>query len=261
VNLEIKARQVRLINTDGTQLGIVPVEEALTKAKAAGLDLVEVSGDAEPPVCKILDYGKFKYGSQRKKEHIPTRKQHFGQIKEIRIRPKIDKHDLARKLTHGRELLEDGYRLLLTCVFRGREMTHLELGRKLLADSTEALGEVAKLERTLPQEGRRMAIMLMPKVEVVRAKTQERDKIARVRAAEIEATRKKSKRKREPDRKPPGPGPAGEPASAPPAGGAVPTDGGAALASKIEGLDVTAAPEPEPEEKKNAQAENAQGNP
>jgi len=250
---------VRLINTDGTQLGIVPVEEALAKAKAAGLDLVEVGSDAEPPVCKILDYGKFKYGSQRKKEHIPTRKQHFGQIKEIRVRPKIDKHDLARKLEHGRELLEDGYRLLLTCVFRGREMTHLELGRKLLADATEALGEVAKLERTLPQEGRRMAIMLMPKVEVVRAKTQERDKLARVRAAEIEATRKKSKRRR--DAEPPASGgPAGAGPQADP-GGKVPTDGGDALAAKIEGLDVTAAPQPEPEEKKNAQAEKPQGNP
>ena len=257
VNLEIKARQVRLINTDGTQLGIVPVEDALAKAKAAGLDLVEVSGDAEPPVCKILDYGKFKYGSQRKKEHIPTRKQHFGQIKEIRIRPKIDKHDLARKLTHGRELLEDGYRLLLTCVFRGREMTHLELGRKLLADSTEALAEVAKLERTLPQEGRRMAIMLMPKVEVVRAKSQERDKLARVRAAEVEAHRKKSKRKRDTDRTP-GPGRAGAAPQAE-AGGKVPTDGGDVLASRIEGLGLPAAKGTE--ENENAQAENAQGNP
>jgi len=237
----------------------VPIEDALAKAKAAGLDLVEVGAGAEPPVCKILDYGKFKYGSQKKKEHIPTRKQHFGQIKEIRVRPKIDKHDLARKLTHGRELLEDGYRLLLTCVFRGREMTHLELGRKLLADATEALSEVAKLERTLPQEGRRMAIMLMPKVEVVRAKSQERDKIARARAAEIEATRKKSKRRDRDEDKAQSGAPSGGPEAAPPANERVPTDGGDGLASKIEGLDLAVAAKPE--EKKDAQAENAQGNP
>jgi len=239
----------------------VPVEQAMARARDAGLDLVEVSGDSVPPVCRILDYGKFRYGSKHKDHGPQVRKQHFGQIKELRLRPKIDKHDLERKLTKARELLAEGYRLQLTCLFRGREMTHTELGERLLNEVAAGLAEISKLERGLSREGRRMNIMLMPKVEVVRAKTQERDKIARVRAAEIEATRKKSKRKREPDRKPPGPGPAGEPASAPPAGGAVPTDGGAALASKIEGLDVTAAPEPEPEEKKNAQAENAQGNP
>mgnify|MGYP000899712138 CR=1 FL=1 len=266
--MEIKARQVRLINTDGTQVGIVPIEDALARAKAAGLDLVEVGAEAEPPVCKILDYGKFKYGSQRKKEHVPTRKQHFGQIKEIRIRPKIDKHDLARKLAHGRELLEDGYRLLITCVFRGREMTHLELGRKLLADATAALGEVSKLERTLPQEGRRMAIMLMPRVEVVRAKTQERDKIARARAVEVEAHRKKSKRKNRDAERPgqAGAAPADPPADSPAApaapGGPVPTDGGEALASRIEGLEAAAPAAPEDKkEQENAQAENAQGNP
>ena len=251
MNQEIKARQVRLINTDGTQVGIVPLEDALARARAAGLDLVEVSPDAEPPVCKILDFGKFKYGTQKKKEHIPVRKQHFGQIKEIRVRPKIDKHDLARKLAHGRELLEDGYRLLLTCVFRGREMTHLELGHKLLQDAAVALAGVSKLERTLPQEGRRMAIMLMPKVEVVRAKAREREKQAKVLFAEAEARRKKSKRRdARPDQ-------AGGPSGGAPAGAEVPVDGGQPLASKIEVP--AAAADPQPAEKENAQAEDPQG--
>lgn len=255
MNQEIKARQVRLINTDGTQVGIVPMEDALAKAKAAGLDLVEVSPDAEPPVCKILDFGKFKYGSQKKKEHVPVRKQHFGQIKEIRVRPKIDKHDLARKLAHGRELLEDGYRLLLTCVFRGREMSHLELGHKLLQAAAAALAEVSKLERTLPQEGRRMAVMLMPRVEVVRTKAQEREKVARARAVEVAAHRKKSKRKGQEA----GEAPAAESAAEPPAAaGTVPVTGGEPLASRIEGIDPAAAARPE--EKGNAQTEDPQGN-
>ena len=251
MNLEIKARSVRLIAADGTQVGIVPVEEALAKAKEAGLDLVEVSPEAEPPVCKILDFGKFKYGSQKKKEHIPVRKQHFGQLKEIRVRPKIDKHDLERKLAHGRELLGDGYRLLLTCVFRGREMTHLELGHNLLKLAAEALSDVAKLERTLPQEGRRMAIMLMPKVEVVRAKARERETQAKVLFAEAEARRKKSKRRdARPDQ-------AGGPSGGAPAGAEVPVDGGQPLASKIEVP--AAAADPQPAEKENAQAEDPQG--
>jgi len=254
VNQEIKARQVRLINTDGTQVGIVPLEDALARARAAGLDLVEVSPDAEPPVCKILDFGKFKYGTQKKKEHIPVRKQHFGQLKEIRVRPKIDKHDLARKLAHGRELLEDGYRLLLTCVFRGREMTHLELGHKLLQDAAVALAGVSKLERTLPQEGRRMAIMLTPKVEVVRAKAQEREKLAKAWAAEAEAHRKKSKRKDREAGKAPA---AASAAGAGAASGPDPASGGEPLASRIEGIDVAAAGGAE--EKGHAQAEDSQG--
>lgn len=173
---------VRLVNTDGTQVGVVPIEEARQKARDAGLDLVEVSPESQPPVCRVLDYGKFRYGSHRK-EHksAPTRKQHFGQIKEIRVRPKIDRHDLARKLDHGRELLEDGYRLQLTCVFRGREMTHQELGRNLLHQAVQDLAAVSRLERDIVSEGRRMNLMLMPKVDIVRAKAREREQATRTR--------------------------------------------------------------------------------
>jgi translation initiation factor IF-3 len=167
----------------------------MARAKEAGLDLVEVSSDSAPPVCRILDYGKFRYGSKRKEHGPQVRKQHFGQIKELRLRPKIDKHDLQRKLDKARELLEDGYRLQLTVMFRGREMTHLELGERLLNDTVVYLGEVAKLERGLSREGRRMNIMLMPKVEVVRAKTKQREEQAKRLYQEAESRRKKSKRR------------------------------------------------------------------
>jgi len=189
---------VRLIAPDGQQVGIVSIEEAMRQAREAGLDLVEVGPEAKPPACRILDFGKFKYRSRRKAPSTaPTKKQHFGQIKEIRLRPKIDKHDLERKVNHAREILELGYRLQITCVFRGREMTHLELGHKLLENVVGMLSDVAKLERPLNREGRRMNVMVMPRTEVVRAKTKEREENAKRRAMELEEARKKKKAKRE----------------------------------------------------------------
>jgi translation initiation factor IF-3 len=190
---------VRLIATEGEQLGILPLEDALRKARGAGLDLVEVAGQSDPPVCRILDYGKFRYGAKRKdhSDKPKARKQHFGQIKEIRMRPKIDKHDLERKLAKGRELLEEGYRLQVTCLFRGREMTHLELGYNLLNRTAELLSDCSKLERRLSREGRRMNIMLMPRIEVVRTKAKERELQARKLAQETARHRKKSKARRD----------------------------------------------------------------
>jgi translation initiation factor IF-3 len=247
---------VRLISPEGEQLGIVPLEDALSRAREAKLDLVEVSPDSKPPVCRILDYGKFRYGSKRK-EHGPktqTRKQHFGQIKEIRMRPKIDKHDLERKLSKARELLEEGYRLQVTCLFRGREMTHLELGYSLLNRTAEILADVAKLERRLNREGRRMNIMLMPKVEVVRAKAKEREAQAKKYAEETARHRKKSRARRDSVRRK-----------------AVKVDEGEELRSTIEvpaeaagKAEAAAADEPveaggEDVESTDAQAEDAQG--
>ncbi len=241
---------MRLISPDGEQLGILLLEEALSKARAASLDLVEVSAESEPPVCRILDYGKFRYGSKRK-EHggkPKTKKQHFGEIKEIRMRPKIDKHDLQRKLSKARELLEEGYRLQVTCMFRGREMTHLELGYGLLNQTAELLSDCSKLERRLNREGRRMNIMLMPKIEVVRAKTKEREERARQHAEEVAKHKKKSKARRESVRRK-----------------AVRVDGGEELENKIE-VPAEAAEKTEAapgEEQKlegdNAQAEDTQG--
>jgi translation initiation factor IF-3 len=253
INDEIKARNVRLIAPDGEQVGIIPLDDALGRARTAGLDLVEVSAESDPPVCRILDYGKFRYGSKRK-EHGPkpkTKKQHFGQIKEIRMRPKIDKHDLERKLGKARELLEEGYRLQVTCLFRGREMTHLELGYSLLNRAAELLADCSKLERRLNREGRRMNIMLMPKIEVVRTKTKEREEQARKHAEEVAKHKKKSKARRESVRRK-----------------AVRVDGGEELTNEIE-VPVEAAEkvekvaeapqEPEKVEGEDAQAKDTQG--
>lgn len=267
VNAEIRGvRGVRLIGTDGAQIGVVAFEDALAKAREAGLDLVEVSPEADPPVCRILDFGKLKYGAKRK-AHVPVRKQHFGEIKEIRVRPKIDKHDLERKLAHGRELLEDGYRLLLTCVFRGREMHHLELGTQLLNKAVETLADVSKVERGAVQEGRRMGLMLMPRIEVVRTKTREREQLAKARAVEVEAHRKKSKRRREEAALQKGGGPGGPEDAEAEAGDPVEAAGAdQPLTSRIE-LPPMAPAEAagaenrqEPtQETENAQAENPQG--
>jgi translation initiation factor IF-3 len=256
VNEEIKARTVRLIATDGEQVGIVPLEEALQKARGADLDLVEVAGQSDPPVCRILDYGKFRYGAKRKDhgDKPKARKQHFGQIKEIRMRPKIDKHDLERKLAKGRELLEEGYRLQVTCLFRGREMTHLELGYNLLNRTAELLADCSKLERRLSREGRRMNIMLMPKIEVVRAKAKEREAQARKHAEDAARHRKKSKARRDSVRRK-----------------AVPVDAGKELENRIEvpaeaAAAASAVEEAAPatgteqnSEGENAQAEDSQG--
>ncbi len=240
---------MRLISPDGTQLGILPLEQALAKAKEASLDLVEVAGDSDPPVCRILDYGKFRYGSKHKEAGPKVRKQHFGQIKEIRMRPKIDKHDLERKLTKARELLEGGYRLQITCMFRGREMTHLELGHNLLKRATEMLADVSKLERRMNRDGRRMNIMLMPKIEVVRAKAKEHEEQAKKYAAEAQGRRKKSRQRRDSVRRK-----------------AVKVDGGEPLENQIEvpAEAVGKAGETGPDEKvevesKDAQAEDPQG--
>jgi len=253
---------VLLIATDGTQVGIVPAEEALQRAREAGLDLVEVSPDSDPPVCRILDYGKFKYGSKRREPGPKSRKQHFGQIKEIRMRPKIDKHDLERKLTKARELLEEGYRLQITCLFRGREMRHMELGERLLVQASEMLADVSKLERRLDRDGRRMNLMLMPKIEVVRTKTKEREEQAKKHAADVEAHRKKSKRRDSVRRKPVRVD-GGEPLSEEievPADQKAPE--GESLSEESEEIEVSAdqkAPEPETTEGADAQAKDAQG--
>lgn len=236
---------MRLISPEGEQLGIVDIQDALAKARETGQDLVEVSSDSDPPVCRILDYGKFRYGSKRKEPGPKGRKQHFGQIKELRMRPKIDKHDLERKMAKAGELLEEGYRLQLTCMFRGREMTHLELGRQLLNRAAEMLAGVSKLERPLNREGRRMNIMLMPKIEVVRAKAKEHEEQARKHAEEAESRRKKSKRRHSTRRKP------------------VDVSGGEQIESEIEvpagAAQGAGGDEPEGPEGGDAQAENSQG--
>jgi len=151
-----------LVEEGGKQAGIVPTEEAISRAREAGFDLVEVAPAAEPPVCRIMDYGKFKY-QQQKKDHKGQKKSHAGQLKELRMRPKIDTHDLEIKLKHGMKFVEDGYRLQLTVVFRGREMRHTELGVNLLKKIVDYYEGIAKIEQSLRQDGRRMSVTLTPK--------------------------------------------------------------------------------------------------
>lgn len=151
-----------MIGADGNQFGIVSVEEALEEANEAELDLVEISPNAKPPVCKILDYGKFKYEEQ-KREQQSKKKQHVVKIKEIRLRPRIDQHDLDTKVNMGRKFLKDGCKLKVTLMFRGREMSRLDLGEIVLDKVAEMLSDIAEIEKRDPMEGRRLTVMYSAK--------------------------------------------------------------------------------------------------
>ena len=153
---------MRLISEDGEQLGVVAIEVALQKAEDAGLDLMEVAPDANPPVCKILDYGKLKY-EEKKKQQQSKKKQHVVKIKEIRFRPRIDDHDLMTKLNHGRKFLQDGAKLKVTLMFRGRELSRIDLGKIVMERVLEELADVAEVEKDIPLEGRRMSMILNAK--------------------------------------------------------------------------------------------------
>jgi translation initiation factor IF-3 len=152
---------VRLIDDVGNQCGVVDTEVALDMAREKGLDLVEVAPEAKPPVCKILDYGKFKY-LLKKKEHQAKRKQHHVVIKEMRVRPKIDIHDLETKLKQARGFLQDGDKLQVNMLFRGREIGFKELGLAVMVKIKESLSDVGKVEREPRQEGNRMIMILQP---------------------------------------------------------------------------------------------------
>ena len=155
-------REVRLISATGEQVGIVLVQKALEMAKDQGLDLVEMSPDARPPVCKILDYGKHKY-EHEKREKDARKKQHVVVVKEMKIRPKIGIHDLEIKLKHTMEFLEEGNRVRLVITFRGREMANQELGRKILNIALTKLGEKAVVEAPPRFEGNNLGCLLAPK--------------------------------------------------------------------------------------------------
>lgn len=162
MNEFIEADKVRLIDNEGQQLGVVSLEEAISNADNVGLDLVEVAPNAKPPVCKILDFGKMKYEA-KKKEHQSKKKQHVIKIKELRIRPRIGEHDLDNKLNMGKKFLKEGFKLKVTMMFRGREMSRIDLGEDVLNKVSEILGEVAILEKQSPLEGRRIVMMFTGK--------------------------------------------------------------------------------------------------
>ncbi|MCZ6597574.1 MAG: translation initiation factor IF-3, partial [Planctomycetota bacterium] len=142
VNRQIRIPQVRLIGADNEQVGIVPTPEAMRLAQDAKLDLVEVSPNADPPVCRIMDYGKFKYAQKKKERGV---KHHSG-LKEMRVRPAIDDHDLGYRLVQGRRFLEQGNKVQVVCIFRGRQMAHPEMGRNVMRKVAEALGDISKVE-------------------------------------------------------------------------------------------------------------------
>jgi translation initiation factor IF-3 len=161
MNERIRVREVRLIDAEGQQVGIVPTEEARRLAAEAGLDLVEVAPDSRPPVCKVMDYGKFKY-EQKKRQHA-GKKVHHAKLKEVRLRPKTGDHDYEVKLRRAKDFLGKGDKVQLVLMFRGREMVHQDRGRALLERMVKDLQEVAKVERSGKMEGRRMTMLLAHK--------------------------------------------------------------------------------------------------
>jgi len=161
VNEEIRARSVRLIGEEGTQLGIMPVQEALKLAREAELDLVEVARNANPPVCRIMDYGKYKY-DRSKRARLSKKHQHITHVKEIKMRPKICHHDYQFKVRHVRRFLESGDKVKVIVMYRGREMVHIELGRELLERVIEDTKEVSQVEHPPVLEGRNMVMVLAP---------------------------------------------------------------------------------------------------
>ncbi|MBD3335640.1 MAG: translation initiation factor IF-3 [Candidatus Eisenbacteria bacterium] len=162
VNERIRAPMVRVITEDGEQLGVMAISDALQHARDAGLDLVEVASQAKPPVCRIMDYGKFKF-ERSKKERQARRKQHQSQIKEIKLRPKIEEHDWNFKMKHVRRFLENRDKVKITVRFRGREITRTELGRTLLEKVTGEMDDLAVTEVGPKMEGRTMIVVLAPR--------------------------------------------------------------------------------------------------
>ena len=162
INREIKAKEVRLIDPDGNQLGILPLHKALATAGDFGLDLVEISPTAVPPVCKIMDHGRYKYELTKKKQEAKKKQASF-QIKEIKVRPKTSDHDLQTKIGHLKKFIEKRDKVKVTVMFRGREIALANLGRELLEKIAKEAVEVAVVEQAAKFEGRTMIMLLAPK--------------------------------------------------------------------------------------------------
>ena len=162
INEEIRAREVRVITADGEQLGIMSGRAAQQLAVERHLDLVEIAPTAKPPVCKIMDYGKFRY-EQQKREKEARKKQKTFDIKEVKLRPGIEDHDFNVKYKHAVRFLEDGDKVKVTIMFRGRELSHPELGEVLLNKMAEQLKEIAVVERVPKLEGKNMIMIVAPK--------------------------------------------------------------------------------------------------
>lgn len=160
VNEQIRISPIRLIGPAGEQVGVVPTAQALEMAREANLDLVEVAPTERPPVCKILDFGKFRYQQTHKKAKQKT---HHQKLKEIRLRPKTGDHDIDTKVNQARKFLEHKDKVLINVLFRGREMQHIEEGKRIIVAILEKLADLAKIEKPPSMEGKRMTAMLAPK--------------------------------------------------------------------------------------------------
>lgn len=158
-NRQIRAKEIRVVGEDGNQLGIMSVPEALEHAEEAGLDLVEVAPNAKPPVCKIMDYGKFLYEEKKKAQEAKKRQTQI-QVKEVKFRPHTDEHDLQTKVRHIRRFIEDGDRCKVTVFFRGREMAHKDRGQDVLDRVVAMLEDIAKVDQASRMEGRTMFLLL-----------------------------------------------------------------------------------------------------
>jgi len=162
VNFQINVPRVRLVDERGTMIGVVPRQEAMTRAQEAGLDLVEVASNADPPVVKILDFGKFKYEEQKRKNEA-RKKQKVIEVKEIKLRPGIDDHDYDVKMRSMLKFIGEGDKVKVTMRFRGRELAHQEIGMNVLMRVRGDLDKIAKVEQTPRMEGRQMTMVLSPK--------------------------------------------------------------------------------------------------
>lgn len=164
VNREIRAPKVRVISKTGEQIGVISLYEALAMAEQEGLDLVEISPAAVPPVCKIINYGKFRY-DQTKREKESKKTQHQVKIKEIKLKPNIDDHDLQTKVRHARDFIEKGNKVKVSCVFRGREMAHPEIGQKLVDKFCDDLADISSVEAPAKLFGKMLTLVLAPGVK------------------------------------------------------------------------------------------------
>ncbi|HYO52956.1 MAG TPA: translation initiation factor IF-3 [Archangium sp.] len=191
-NRRIRAREVRVVGPEGEQLGVLSIEAALERAQSAGMDLVEVNPMAKPPVCKIMDYGKFKY-EEKKRASEAKKKQVVVHLKEIKLRPKTEEHDYEFKVRNVRRFLEEGNKAKVTIMFRGREITHKELGSAILDDVIKDLKDVAVVEQMPRMEGRQMFMIIAPNPKVAaRAREMARQQAAAAEKAERAEGGKKS---------------------------------------------------------------------
>src|SRR5512138_2589328 len=188
-NRRIKAREVRLVGVEGEQLGVLSIEQALAKAQEEGLDLVEVSPMTKPPVCKILDYGKFKY-LEKKKQNEAKKKQVVVLLKEVKFRPRTEEHDYDVKLKKIREFLAEANKAKITVMFRGREITHRELGQKVLERIMNDIKDVAVIESVPRMEGRLLFMIVAPNPKLLQAQRSRAQAAAKAEAAKAEVAAK-----------------------------------------------------------------------